>query len=183
MDIGDSSKTIDLAPGSTSGVLYDGMSEDGSKVFFTTKDKLLAADTDESADLYQAEVSPEGNLKLQLLSTGTEGAGNSDACDPVSNEAGAHWNSLEASPNCGVVAIGGGGGVASEDGTVYFLSPEDLTLDLRLSQTVTPPQTSPTSTSPAPDRRPSSSPPWLPTIRSWSTASRKPGRGTPPTSR
>ena len=98
MDIGDSSKTIDLAPGSTSGVLYDGMSEDGSKVFFTTKDKLLAADTDESADLYQAEVSPEGNLKLQLLSTGTEGAGNSDACDPVANVAGAHWNSLEAEP-------------------------------------------------------------------------------------
>ncbi len=126
MNIGDSSKTIDLAPGSTSGVLYDGMSEDGSKVFFTTKDKLLAADTDESADLYEAEVSPEGNLNLQLLSTGTEGSGNSDACDPVANVAGAHWNSLEATPNCGVVAIGGGGGVASEDGTVYFLSPELL---------------------------------------------------------
>ena len=123
MNIGDSSKTIDLAPGSTSGVLYDGMSEDGSKVFFTTTDKLLAADTDESADIYEAEVGSEGNLNLQLLSSGTEGAGNSDACDPVSNEAGAHWNSLEATPNCGVVAIGGGGGVASEDGTVYFLSP------------------------------------------------------------
>ena len=40
----------------TTGVLYDGMTEDGSKVFFTTKDKLLAADTDESADIYQAEV-------------------------------------------------------------------------------------------------------------------------------
>ena len=126
VNIGDSSKTIDLAPGSTSGVLYDGMTEGGSRVFFTTKDKLLAADTDESADLYEAEVSPEGKLNLQLLSTGSEGTGNSDACDPVSNEAGAHWNSLEATPNCGVVAIGGGGGVASEDGTIYFLSPELL---------------------------------------------------------
>ena len=58
MDIGDSSKTIDLAPGATSGVLYDGMSEDGSKVFFTTKDKLLAADTDESADLYRGRSQP-----------------------------------------------------------------------------------------------------------------------------
>ncbi len=112
MDIGDSSKTIDLAPGSTSGVLYDGMSEDGSKVFFTTKDKLLAADTDESADLYQAEVSPEGKLNLQLLSTGPEGTGNSESCDPVSNEAGPHWNSLGTDANCGVVAIGGGGGLA-----------------------------------------------------------------------
>ncbi len=126
MDIGDSSKTIDLAPGSTSGVLYDGMSEDGSKVFFTTKDKLLAADTDESADLYGAEVSPEGKLNLQLLSTGAEGTGNSNSCDPVSNEAGAHWNSLEATPNCGILAIGGGGGLATGDGTVYFLSPELL---------------------------------------------------------
>ena len=126
MDIDDEPKTVDLAPGTSSGVLYDGMSEDGSKVFFTTKDKLLAQDTDESADLYEAEVSSEGKLNLVLISA-TATAGNSESCDPVSNEAGAHWNSLEATPNCGVVAIGGGGGVATEDGTVYFLSPEDLT--------------------------------------------------------
>ena len=36
MNVGDSTETIDLTPGTTSGVLYDGMSADGSRVFFTT---------------------------------------------------------------------------------------------------------------------------------------------------
>ena len=38
MNIGDSGKTIDLTPGTTHGVLFDGMTEDGSRVFFTTVD-------------------------------------------------------------------------------------------------------------------------------------------------
>ena len=41
MDIGDNEKTIDLTPGATNGVLFDGMTEDGSKVFFTSEDLSL----------------------------------------------------------------------------------------------------------------------------------------------
>ena len=92
------------------------MTADGSEVFFTTKDKLTTAtnqDTDESADLYEAEVT-EAGATLNRLSTGEEGTGNTDACDPVANEIGPHWNSLEAAANCGVLAIGGGGGVAPD---------------------------------------------------------------------
>ena len=63
---------------------------------------------------------------MTRISTGTEGTGNSDACDPVANSAHEHWNVLGSEENCGVVAIGGSGGVARTDGTVYFLSPEKL---------------------------------------------------------
>ena len=38
----------------------------------------------------------------------------------------AHWNTIGGEENCGVVAVGGGGGVAAGDGTIYFLSPEQL---------------------------------------------------------
>ena len=92
MNIGDSGKTVDLTPATTSGVLFDGMTEDGSKVFFTTTDQLLPADTDHSADIYEAEVDPQGNVTLQLISTGIEGAGNSDSCDPAANTIHEHWN-------------------------------------------------------------------------------------------
>jgi hypothetical protein len=121
MDIGDAGHTVDLAPGSTSGVLFAGMSVDGSRVFFTTVDKLLPADTDSSADLYAADVDAAGNVTLSLVS-----AGNSIACSPAGNSNGAHWNAVGPTADCGTVAIGGGGGVASQSGTVYFLSPEQL---------------------------------------------------------
>ncbi len=125
MNVGDSSKTIDLTPGTTTGVLYAGMSSDGSKVFFTTKDELLSADEDESADLYAATISGESST-LSLLSTGSEGAGNTDSCDPFANSAHEHWNTKGEEADCGVVAVGGGGGVASQQGSIYFLSPEKL---------------------------------------------------------
>jgi len=126
MNIGDSSSTIDLTPGAAHGVLFDGMTEDGSKVFFTTTDRLLSADTDSSADIYEAEVAANGAVTLRLISTGIEGTGNSDSCDPASNGARLYWNSVGSEANCGAVAIGGGGGVASGSGTIYFLSPEKL---------------------------------------------------------
>ena len=71
MDVGDSIRSIDLTPGVISapggsgfkeGVLFDGMTEDGSRVYFSTKDALSTAsnqDTDESADIYRADVSEE----------------------------------------------------------------------------------------------------------------------------
>ena len=70
LHIGGSPNTVDLAPTTTAGVLYAGMTEDGRKIFFTTTDALTGGDTDTSADLYQAEVDGAGSLKLTLLSTG-----------------------------------------------------------------------------------------------------------------
>lgn len=136
MNIGDSDHSVDLTPGVISteggggfaeGALFAGMTEDGGKVFFTTKDPLTADDTDHSADLYEAEVSASGELTLTRVSTGQGGTGNTDSCDPVSNQVHTHWNVLNGEPaNCGVVAIGGAGGVATASGNVYFLSPELL---------------------------------------------------------
>jgi hypothetical protein len=127
MHVGNSASSIDLTPGTTSGVLYAGMDEAGTKVYFTTPDKLLVADTDESPDLYRADVG-SSSASLALVSTGTEGTGNSNACDPASNADGNNWNAVgvASTNNCGVVAIAGGGGVAAEAGTVFFLSPEKL---------------------------------------------------------
>ena len=137
MDIGDSIRSIDLTsgvistpggPGFKEGVLFDGMTKDGSAVYFSTKDALSTAsnqDTDESTDIYRADVS-EGSASLTRVSTGSEGSGNTDACDPVSNSKGPHWNAIGAEENCNAVAIGGGGGVAAQSGSIYFLSPEKL---------------------------------------------------------
>jgi len=128
MHIGTETKSVDLAPTAT-GVLFAGMTADGSKAFFTTADSLLEADEDTSADLYEADVSAAGALTLQLLSDGAPApAGNLDACSPAANADGNNWNAVGAASadGCGVVAIAGGGGVAKGDGTVYFLSPEKL---------------------------------------------------------
>jgi hypothetical protein len=121
MHIGSSPNGVDLAPGSTSGVLYAGMTGDGSAVYFTTADQLLAADQDSSADLYRAAVDSSGNLDLTLVTTNSVAA-----CDPVANDNGPHWNTTGSTAGCDAVAIGGGGGVAGSDGSVYFLSPEQF---------------------------------------------------------
>ncbi len=127
MSVGDSGHTVDLTPGTTSGVLFDGMTEDGSKVYYTTADRLAGADTDNSADIYLTEVDAQGHAgNPQVISTGTEGTGNSDACKPSRNTINEHWNTAASKEDCGVVAVGGGGGVARGDGTIYFLSPEKL---------------------------------------------------------
>ena len=125
MSIADSPHTIDLTPGTTSGVVYDGMTADGSRVYFTTTDRLTEDDTDSSSDLYVAEVSESG-ASISRVSVGADGSGNSDACDPSANTKHEHWNTSGSEVTCGVVAIGGGGGVASGNGTVFFLSPEML---------------------------------------------------------
>ncbi len=125
MHVGGSQKTIDLAPGTTSGVLYAGMNSAGTKVYFTTKDQLLAGDTDTSADLYRADVSDSG-ATLTRVSTGSA-AGDTDSCDPVPGK-GENWNEvgLSSPEDCSVTAIAGGGGVAAGDGSIYFFSPEKL---------------------------------------------------------
>jgi hypothetical protein len=120
MNINDSSSSVDLTPGAANGVLYDGMSADGTKVYLTSVDKLLPEDGDESADVYRADVGA-GTASLHLVS-----AGSSTTCAPVGNSDRSHWNVVGAAADCGAVAVGGGGGVASASGDAYFLSPELL---------------------------------------------------------
>ncbi len=121
MHVGADPNTVDLTPGATDGVLYDGMTADGSRVYFTTKDALTTAsdqDTDTSADIYRADVG--ASVTIARVSTGS-GAGNTDACAPPGG-----WNSVGGGDNCDVVAVAGGGGVAANDGSIYFFSPEKL---------------------------------------------------------
>jgi hypothetical protein len=120
MNVGDSAQTIELIPGAGEGVLYDGMTADGSRVFFTSTEPLLPADANSSADVYEADVSSSG-ATLQLVSGGED-----STCDPVPNSNGENWNSVTGAAGCDAVAIGGGGGVASGSGAIYFLSPQLL---------------------------------------------------------
>jgi hypothetical protein len=121
--VDDSATTIDLAPATTTGVVFSGMSAGGSSLYFTTRDKLAGGDTDNSIDLYRADVSGEG-VNLTRVSTGP-GGGNADSCNPVASFDSSTWNNLEGSPSCDVLAFAGGAGV-SDSGAVYFLSPEKL---------------------------------------------------------
>jgi DNA-binding beta-propeller fold protein YncE len=132
MHVGGAAGSIDVTPGATSGVLYSGMTSDGTKVYFATDDALTTTsdqDTDASADIYRAEVSAtEATLTRISVEPGQSpgGDGDTDSCAPAANSARPYWNSVDAAPNCDAVAVGGGGGVASGDGTIYFLSPERL---------------------------------------------------------
>jgi hypothetical protein len=130
MHVGALTNTIDLTPGTASGALFAGMTADGSRVFFATPDQLLpGVDTDASTDLYAAEVDGGGAVALELLSTAAASpVGDTDACTPAANSAGNNWNAvgMASLDRCDVVPIGGGGGVARDDGTVYFFSPETL---------------------------------------------------------
>jgi hypothetical protein len=119
MHVGGSPNSIELAntPG---GVIYNGMTADGGTVFFTTTDPL-AGDADTSADLYGADVGSTSPAAVSRLSTGTGGTGNTDSCEPVIN-----WNVPGGPNDCGVVVPAGGAGIARDDGTAYFISPELL---------------------------------------------------------
>ncbi len=127
MHVGNSPNSIDLTPGATHGVLYDGMTADGSMVYFTTVDPL-AGDGDTSADIFRADVGAS-SATLTRVSTGNGGSvGNTDSCDPAGNSYNPqNWNVVPGGPtDCSVVAVGGSGGVASANGSIYFLSPENL---------------------------------------------------------
>ncbi len=117
MHVGSSPNSIQVVD-TPSGVIFNGMTSDGSKVFFTTPDKL-AGDTDNSNDFYVADVGSSSTITR--LSTGSGGTGDTDSCEPISD-----WNVVSGGPNCGTASIAGGGGVASGDGTAYFVSPELL---------------------------------------------------------
>ena len=128
MEINDGVRSIDLTPGAADGALFDGMNEAGTRVFFTTKDALTTSveqDVDHSADIYMMDLSTPSTPVLSRISIG-EGTGNTDECHPVANTKHEHWNTTGSIADCGVVAIGGGGGVASSGNAIYFLSPEKL---------------------------------------------------------
>ncbi len=120
--------TYDVSQGHD--VKFVGMTNDGSKVYFTSEEQLTSSDTDSSTDLYMWS---EATNKISLVSLGENQAGNSDACD-------ASWTT-----KCGVVpyetgrdanyedfqdGLGGNGisdnSVAEESGDVYFYSPQKL---------------------------------------------------------
>ncbi|MGA8744563.1 MAG: NHL repeat-containing protein [Solirubrobacterales bacterium] len=121
----DDAVTYDVSDGHD--VNYVGMTADGSRVFFTTKQQLTSEDTDASTDLYMWS---EATDSLTLISKGSGGTGNSDSC------------SAKFVSGCGVVPYsdasyctldsGEGGNchsdsaIASETGEIYFFSPEQL---------------------------------------------------------
>jgi hypothetical protein len=125
MHVAGNPDSIHLTPNVPDGALYDGMSADGTQVFFTTKDVPTGtSDDDTSADIFKADVGGSGATLTRI--SGPAGAdpgdpGDTDLCNPDVG-----WNSVAGGANCDAVAIGGGGGVASGDGTFYFLSPELL---------------------------------------------------------
>jgi DNA-binding beta-propeller fold protein YncE len=116
-------KSVDLTPGTAAGVQLNGMSADGARVFYTTTEHLLPADTDESADIYEAHVDGEGALALSLVTATPGGPLNDDGCEPPGIPDA--WNAAEGEGDCSAVAFAGGAGVAA-NGTFYFLSPELL---------------------------------------------------------
>jgi hypothetical protein len=101
------------------------MTADGSKVFFTTPDKLTG-DTDTSADIYEVEVAPNATATApRLISQKNDGTpSNDDSCTPPG--APVTWNAATGNGMCGAVAFAHGVGVASGNGTFYFVSPEQL---------------------------------------------------------
>jgi hypothetical protein len=121
MHVGTDPETVEVAD-TANGVSFSGMTSDGSMVFFTTGDQL-AGDTDTSVDVFRADVSPGGAV-VSRLSAGAGGTGNTDSCNaPGFPES---WNSVAGDGKCNVVAFAGGAGAAADDGSFYFVSPEQL---------------------------------------------------------
>jgi hypothetical protein len=140
------------------GVLYeeDDMTADGSKVFFITNKQMTSDDTDTSRDLFEwsEERAKNAEPPLVKVSTGNNGAGDTDNCKPVKEmKKTGYWGAIEVPWTAGASGEGEGlndcsvrlpyiwpgqGGaygeesnlfdtrVASETGEIYFYSPERL---------------------------------------------------------
>ena len=119
------SSSLKLTGGAPDGALFNGMTADGSRVFFTTKDNL-AGDTDESADIFEVEIGTNGTASApRLVSTDANGSpSNDDSCSPPGFPD--SWNADSGEGKCNAVSLAGGAGVAAGTGTFYFLSPEQL---------------------------------------------------------
>jgi hypothetical protein len=122
--------SVDLTDGPTSGVHFDGMTADGSTIFMSTDDQLPVdqptQDEDESTDIYRAQVDEAGDLTLELVTVESDGSvSNDDGCEPPGEPT--QWNAIEGQEGkCSAVPFAGGAGVAADDGTFYFVSPEEL---------------------------------------------------------
>ena len=121
----DQAVTYDVSEGHD--VTYVGETEDGSKVFFTSPEQLTPEDTDSSTDLYMWS---EATNSITLVSKGSNGTGNSDACNSnftascgVVTYSNMHFCALES-------GVGGNcrsdNSIASQKGDIYFFSPEQL---------------------------------------------------------
>jgi hypothetical protein len=126
MHVAGNPNSIHLTPNVPDGALYDGMTSDGTKVFYTTKDVPTGTtDDDTSADIFKADVGSSSATLTRISGPAGAGPGDPGDTDSCTPSAGG-WNSVAGGNSCDAVAIGGGGGVASGDGTFYFLSPELL---------------------------------------------------------
>ena len=123
----DDAHTDDIAKGHT--VQYVGMTADASTVYFTSPDRLTAADLDNSTDLY---VWHEQTNAVTLVSIGGGSAGNSDACSASWTEACGVKPIINNTfaENFSKGAVFGNGlsdnAIASASGDIYFFSPEQL---------------------------------------------------------
>jgi DNA-binding beta-propeller fold protein YncE len=126
----DGAVTYDVSQGHD--VKYVGITADGSKVFFTSKEQLTGEDHDASVDLYVWELATD---EITLISKGNNpGAagepGQSDACSAgFTTGCGALTYSVQ--PYCVVPGARGGNclsdsSIASRSGEIYFFSPEQL---------------------------------------------------------
>ena len=138
----DGAVTYDVSQGHD--VTYVGMTKDATKVFFTSPEQLTSEDHDGSVDLYMwTEAGEREGQPLTLISKSNNNKGipgepgQSDACKANFSTPGE-----TTTKNCDIVTFsslswcqleGGGGGncrsdsaIASEEGDIYFFSPEQL---------------------------------------------------------
>ena len=106
------------------------MTADGSTIYLSTADGLPVDqafnDEDESLDIYRAQVDEAGNLTLELVTVKSDGSvSNDDGCEPVGVPN--SWNAIEGEEGkCNAVPFAGGAGLATGDGALFFVSPEQL---------------------------------------------------------
>jgi hypothetical protein len=103
-------------------VEYEGMTVDGSVVYFTSAEQLTADDTDTVTDLYRW--SEAGNV-VTRVSVGSAGAGNTSACGLQSCDVEVVPNGPEDF-NYQQAGFNRDSVMASETGDIYFYSPEQL---------------------------------------------------------
>jgi hypothetical protein len=109
----DGALTYEVSPGATA--VYQGMTSDGSQVFFTSEDQLTVEDSDGSVDLYAWR---EATDSVDILSQGN-GKGDADDCT-------AQWASACDVKPVTTLRPDLDETIASQSGDIYFYSPEQL---------------------------------------------------------
>jgi len=105
--------------GTNQGVKFEGMTSDGSRVFYSTNKQMTADDTDASIDLYAWQAA--SNSSIRISDSGNL-PGNSDACA-------AAWTSgcnIQVVPITPVENKRFDSAMAIDSGDIYFYSPELL---------------------------------------------------------